>query len=356
MTLLNDFPVLKNYTYLNTAYSGILSRPIAEWRKQHDADFMEHGSIFRADSGQVTEGLRVNLADTFSVQLQNTYLSQNFSNGFNTILAGLEKSNRFLLLDDDYPSVSYPVLSSGFEVFKVAIDAELEDHIIQAIEKFKPTVFAFSLVQYISGLKMQSDFIKKLKASYPDLLLITDATQYLGTENFNFQQSGIDIMMGSGYKWLLGGYGNGYIFLSDFAKEKLFQGKNHQALPTAPMLQGRDHLSLSLEPGHLDSLNLGTLNQGLNYLKNVGLDTISQAIESLTAQARVALYDKGLQQEWMLQRKEQSGILSLPLKADVVKRLEENQVLCSPRGAGTRISIHFYNTEKDLQQLLLQLD
>ncbi len=67
MTLLNDFPVLKNYTYLNTAYSGILSRPVAEWRKQHDVDFIEHGSIFRADSGQVTEGLRVNLADTFFV-------------------------------------------------------------------------------------------------------------------------------------------------------------------------------------------------------------------------------------------------------------------------------------------------
>ena len=47
------------------------------------------------------------------------------------------------------------------------------------------------------------------------MLIIADATQFCGTAPFNFNESAIDILGGSGYKWLLGGYGNGYILFKD---------------------------------------------------------------------------------------------------------------------------------------------
>ena len=352
MTFTENFPILKNYTYLNTAYSGLLSTEIANWRRQHDENFINEGSIFRANSMEIMEELRTNLSSRFSVKRENTFLTSNFSNGFNSILNGLEKSHRFLLLQEDYPSLSYPVTSRGFEYLEIPIDVNLEENILTAIEQFKPTVFAFSMVQYISGLKMQSDFIKKLKSNFPDLILIADGTQFLGTGNFNFEQSGLDVLAGSGYKWLLSGYGNGYIFLSDAAKNKIYQSKKELTLPNAPFWSGRDYLSLTLEPGHLDSLSLGTLNQGLNYLKAVGFETIEQNILKLTTKARVALHNKGLLPDWMMERKEQSSIMSLPLEQKLVNRLNEEKILVSPRGTGTRISFHFYNTEDDLNHLL----
>ncbi|RZL53021.1 MAG: aminotransferase class V-fold PLP-dependent enzyme [Pedobacter sp.] len=246
--------------------------------------------------------------------------------------------------------------SRGFEFQEIAIDANLEEHILRAIEQFKPTIFAFSMVQYISGLKMQSDFIKKLSANYPDLILIADGTQFLGTGTFNFEQSGLDVLVGSGYKWLLGGYGNGYIFLSDAVRNIIYQHKKNLSLPNVPFLNGRDYLSLTLEPGHLDSLNVGTLNQGLSYLNTIGLDVIEQKTMDLSTKARIALHEKGLLPDWMVERKEQSSIMSMPLKQDVVDRLNNEKILASPRGAGTRISFHFYNTVNDLNHLLEVLD
>lgn len=352
MNHIHNFPILKNYTYLNTAYSGLLSTETAEWRRTHDEDFIQHGSIFRGNSFKIMEAVKGNLSNSFSVKIENTFLSPSFSWGFNAVLNGLKGNHRFLLLQEDYPSVSYPVSSSGFEFLEIPINARLEQNILNAIEKFKPTVFAFSMVQYISGLKMQSDFIKNVKANFPDLILIADGTQFLGTTVFNFEQSGLDVLIGSGYKWLLGGYGNGYIFLSDAVKSNLYEQRKAVTLPSAPFLSGLNHLSLSLEPGHLDSLNFGALNQGINYLNAVGMSFIEKTTQSLTSKARIAFHSKGLLEDWMVERKEQSAILSLPLDNATVNRLNDEKILCSPRGSGTRISFHFYNTEADLNHLL----
>jgi len=351
-----SFPILQEYTYLNTANSGILSTVITEWRARHDEAFMAGGSVFKMESIALIADLRNNIAKHFEAKPANTYLVQNFSIGFNTLLNGLDRNHRFLLLEEDYPSVSYPIRSMGFDHHCVAINENLEENIIEAIEKFKPTILAFSMVQYISGFRMDDDFIRKLKITYPDLLLLGDGTQLLGTTAFNFQKSGLDALIGSGYKWLLAGYGNGYVMLSDQMKDAVYAKNKLANLPTAPFLKGKDHLSMCFEPGHLDTLNFGTLNESLNYLSLMGFDEIEKTTQTLSHLARLALNERGLIPGWMLNRKYQSTIMSMPLDQKTVDKLAAAEILASPRGAGTRISFHFYNTEEDLNKLLQVLD
>ena len=351
-----SFPILKSYTYLNTANSGILSTNIAEWRTKHDETFIAGGSIFRMENLPLIDKLRTNISELFGSKKENTFLVQNFSVGFNTLLAGLDKNHRFLLLEEEYPSVSYPVISMGFDYHTIAIDENLEENIIRAIDMFKPTVFAFSMIQYISGLRMDDEFIQKLKNTYPDLLLIGDGTQFTGTTNFNFEKSGLDTLIGSGYKWLLGGYGNGYAFLSNQMKDAIYSKNKLAELPTAPFLKGKDHLSMCFEPGHLDTLNFGSLNESLNALGALGFDWIEESTQALSKKARLELNSRGLIPDWTLERKYQSTIMSMPLDQKTVNQLAEAKILCSPRGTGTRISFHFYNTEEDLNQLLQVLD
>lgn len=351
-----SFPILKEYTYLNTANSGILSTNLAEWRTQHDQAFIAGGSIFKMENMPIITDLRNNIAKLFSSKSENTYFVQNFSVGFNILLSGLDKSHRFLLLEEEYPSVSYPLISMGFDYHSIPIDEKLEENIINAIEKFKPTVLAFSMVQYISGFRMDEDFIRKLKTSYPALLLVGDGTQFLGTTVFNFEKSGLDALIGSGYKWLLAGYGNGYALLSDQMKDAIYNKNKLAELPTAPFLKDKDHLSMCFEPGHLDTLNFGTLNESLNELGSIGFDWIENTTQAISNKARLALNSRGLIPDWILERKYQSTIMSMPLEQKMVDKIAAAKILCSPRGAGTRISFHFYNTEEDLNQLLHVLD
>jgi len=351
-----QFPVLEKCTYLNTANSGLLSTTIAAWRRKHDVEFMDLGSEFRLNPGLFFQTVRENLASLFSAKPANTYLVPNFSFGFNTFLDGLDSSHKFLLLSGDYPSVNYPVQSRGFECDFVELGSKLEERILDKISTSKPTAFAFSLVQYVSGIKLSDQFLKTLKTAFPDILLMVDGTQFCGTAPFNFEDSAIDVLISSGYKWMLGGYGNGFVFIKDTAKGHLYNKRKTNSLPTEPFLQGKDHLLMAFEPGHLDTTSFGTLNQSINHLKTLGLDYIEYATQTLTQKAKAAFAERGLLSEAVLERAEHSTILSLSLSPQMVQKIQQANIICSARGAGTRFSFHYYNTENELNKLLEVLD
>jgi len=352
MNFRDQFPILNDCVYLNTAYSGLLATDFATWRKAHDESFVALGSTFRVANDSILKETKARLAGLFGANVGNCYLVQNFSVGFNTLINGLDRSHRFLILKEDYPSVNYPIKTSGFDFREVSIDANLENNILQQVEEFKPTVLAFSMVQYISGIRIDPAFIKTLKASYPDLLIIGDATQFMGTCVFDFNSSGFDAVLGSGYKWLLGGFGNGYAFLSDQMKDAVYSWKKDLDLPSSPFLAGRDYLSLTFELGHLDTLNFGTLNEGLKLIEKIGMANIETAAQSISDKARKAFYGKGLLSDEEMNRPVHSTIMSLPLAEQKVAQLNEAKVIFAARGAGTRFSFHFYNNENDLDKVL----
>lgn len=356
MSFSTRFPILDSCTYLNTANAGLLSKPLQEWRSKHDDEYLNGGSHLRMNHVGLMAELRQNLATLFGSNIENTYLTPNFSLGFNILLDGLRKDLRFLLLSDDYPSVNYPVTSLGFDSVKVPVGHDMEAHILAAIEKYKPDVFAFSIVQYISGLKIDPHFIKRIKEKYPELLLIGDGTQFCGTAVFNFNASGLDAIISSGYKWMLGGYGNGFVLLSEQLKGQLYQDRKNSNFPHTPLLAGKEYLSIIFEPGHLDTLNFGSLNQSVLYLQSLGLEYIERLNQDLCQRARLAFYERGLLSQAMIERKSQSTLMNLPLDSRTVTNMTGDNILFSDRGAGIRISFHFYNTVEDLDNLLRVLD
>lgn len=351
-----QFPLLNRCTYVNTPGTGILSKDVLDWRRKHDEAYFRNGSSFRINQEDFLKGVRENLASLFQADADYTFLVPNFSFGMNTFLDGLASSERFLLLEGDYPSVNYAVKSRGFKVETVEVDENLEDRILIKISEFKPTVFAFSLVQYISGIKLNFEFIKKLKAEYPELLLIADGTQYCGTERFDFKNSGLDFLGASGYKWMLSGYGNGFVFLRGRIADRLYRLASGQELPTEPFLRGRTHLSLYFEPGHQDTLTFGTLAQSVAYFNQIGMQTIENRIRTLSVQAFAAFSDRGLLANSVIKRPIHSSIFSLSIDDAVHKRLQEANVVCIRRGSGVRVGFHFFNTVDDLNKILDILD
>lgn len=356
MDFSKKFPVLANSTYLNTANSGILSQSVFDWRRSHDEDFMQSGSQFRTHQVEFLHGIRQQLASFFKGKPDHTFLVPNFSFGFNSFLDGLAASHRFLLVKSDYPSVNYPVESRGFSCGYVEQNEHLEENILKKMETFKPTVLALSLVQYTNGIKIDFEFIKKLKADYPDLLIIADGTQYCGTEDFDFEASGLDALISSGYKWMLGGYGNGFVMIKDHAADYLYQERMHHHLPKEPFLKGKTQLSFCFEPGHLDTLNFGTLGKSMLYLEELGFDYIEKRIKNISDAAKNAFTERGLLSEDVIKRAQHSSIFNIKSDAKLNERLQNANIICVPRGNGLRVSFHFYNTEQDLQKLLNVID
>jgi selenocysteine lyase/cysteine desulfurase len=356
MNFTEQFPVLRNYTYLNTASSGILSASASQWRKSHDEDFMQNGSTFRLPQADFLQDVRQHVARFFQGDVANTFLVPNFSFAFNAFLDGLSHDHKFLLIESAYPSINFPVESRGFNCAYAALNERLEENILDQIKHFKPTVLAFSLIHYASGEKVNSEFIKKLKEEYPDLLLVADGTQFCGTQYFNFETSGLDVLISSGYKWMLGGYGNGFILIKDVVHNYLYQERSGYPLPKEPFLKGKRPLSFCFEPGHLDTLNFGTLKQSILFLEELGFDFIETKIQTIAKAAKKAFADRNLLSQEVMQRAEHSSIFNIAVDAELAQKIHAEQIVLSPRGAGLRVSFHFYNNEQELERLLAIID
>ncbi|WP_282081375.1 aminotransferase class V-fold PLP-dependent enzyme [Aquimarina algiphila] len=349
--LRKEFPILAQNTYLNTASSGLLYDSLLDFRQEHDLDFLISGSIFRDPQATFLSNVRKTIATFFKNSEGDTILTPNFSLGFNTILNGLEKSKKVLLLDEDYPSINFAVANKGFKICYAKVNATLEQNIENAIKKHKPDIFAFSLVQYINGIAIDHEFLASLKNKYPDILIIADATQFCGTKVFNFDTSGIDIMGCSGYKWLLGGYGNGFMLFKNNILDNITPSDYKNAASNTDYDSSYTSLQARFECGHLDTFNFGSLQYSLNFLTKIGLPNIETHIHELCDYAKSELANLQLLEEDVIKRSKHSSIFNLKGDHRLFNQLQKDHIITSLRGSGIRISLHFFNTIEDLDKL-----
>ena len=351
--LRKHFPALESCIYLNTASNGVIPKPVIEWRHQHDLDLMNHASVFRDKHKLHIEQIRQTVAGFFNASTDETALIPNLSFGMNTVLEGLPKGQKILLLKNDYPSINWPVETRDFDVCYAEIDENLEQNIEEAVIKHKPDVFMFSIVQWLSGIRIDFEFLNQLKSYRPNLLLIADGTQYLGTENFSFAENAIDVLGASAYKWLTAGYGNGFIMVKESARERIFpktigfnSAERFESAATETTFMKH------FEPGHQDTLNYGSLEQAMLFQEKLGKDYLYQIIDSLSGKAKEKFANLGLLKNDTLLREKHSSIFNLKGDKALFQKLKENDIICSPRGGGIRISFHYYNTEEELNKLV----
>tara|TARA_R110002167_G_scaffold218932_6_gene423557 strand:+ start:1981 stop:3069 length:1089 start_codon:yes stop_codon:yes gene_type:complete len=348
------FPVLGQYLYANTASAGLLSEELMEWRQEHDLDYLIGGSNMKtaAMKKQIPD-TRKKVGQFFGCSAGNVALVPNFSLGMNMLLEGLDKSHKVLLLEHDYPSLNWPFEYRGFKVSYAKVDGDLETNILEKVKSDQITVLALSLVQWLNGIRVDMDFLKKLKLEFPELIIIADGTQFCGTTDFNFEDSALDVLGASGYKWLLSGYGNGFLLFKEAAKQH-FTIKTIGFNSANIDLNGRDSVRFAkhFEPGHLDTLNFGSLNFSLDFLDRVGKQTIAGQLEKLSEKAKKELTALGLLEDAVVSRTSHSTIFNIKGDDRRYQKLIENDVLCSQRGQGIRLSFHFYNTEQEIDEIV----
>lgn len=353
--LRKGFPVLERYTYLNTAASGLLPEKVWEYRQEHDLDLLISASVLKDKQGEVLTEVREKTGRFFNCEPNRVAMVPNFSHGYNILLESLNKYKKALLLKGDYPSVNWAVESRDFEINYAEIDENLEENIAEAFQKDQPDFFPFSIVQYVNGIKLNLDFLKKLKQEYPKTIFIADGTQYCGTEFFDFEASGFDVLISSAYKWLNAGYGCGFMLF----KEEM-EGKVAPKALGFGSLQGKykaheGNFIGKFEPGHLDTLNFGSLGAAISLIQELGQEKIQNQINILKTKAKSAFAEMGLLEPSVEKREIHSSIFNIKGSEKRSEFLRSKNIITSRRGEGIRVSFHYFNTEKELEFLLRTL-
>ncbi|MEM6894553.1 MAG: aminotransferase class V-fold PLP-dependent enzyme [Bacteroidota bacterium] len=343
------FPFLKNGIYANTAASGLMTQELFEWRRQNDSALLLETAQTMGQQANILNQVRETVGRFFNCPAPQVAMVPNYTIAHNMLVAGWPKGSRVLLVQEEYPSLNWPFEFMDFELHYVPWSGQLETQLYETLKSGKIDVLALSLVNWVSGYKVDLSFIQQVKKDFPNVLVVVDGTQYCGTENFDFSNSGIDILAASAYKWLLSGYGNGFVLFSEEAQERisLHYGGNG-SVEGDESLKQTIPLNKRLEPGHLDVLNFGSMGFSLAWLDQLGQEHIGAHNLMLSQKAKELFAQLGLLDAVALSRKAHGTIFNIKGDDALYNRLSQENIICSQRGSGIRLSFHFYNTEEEL--------
>ncbi|MGB3590177.1 MAG: aminotransferase class V-fold PLP-dependent enzyme [Nonlabens sp.] len=353
--LRSAFPALDNYTYLNTATHGLISQKMAAHRTGLIETVLKDPVLALERQEGIISETREKVATFLDAPTHLTGLLPNFSIAFNLLLGLIPRSKKFLLVQGDYPSINWAVDSMGFSCMYAQLDENLEHHIKQQVIKEQPDFLCLSLVQYISGIKIDFEFIKQLKIDFPNLTIIVDGTQYVGSGELRFRESGIDILIASCYKWLHAGEGNAFItFQPNVAN--LLKPNNFQDIEPDSFNNARGCFMGIFEPGHHNLIATSSLGAAIDEFNCIGQLRIYDRVDRIGKLARAAFEKRGLIDQMVVAREQHSSIFNLRGDVKLFNHLQDNHVICALRGDGVRVSFHFFNTEDELHYLTQLLD
>lgn len=336
--MFEDFPLSKKCIYLNTAYVGLMSKGLYDFRRKYDLDYINKGDHVYMSKHQIVNKARISISKFFGSKINQTFVSSNFSSALRSVLEYVPKKATFLVLEEDYPSILNALKERSFNYQKIPITVDLELNILKLIEEKKIDVIAISLVQWISGFLIDIEFLKKIKLKFPEIIIIGDGTQFLGGHFFNFQDSPFDFIAASGYKWLISGFGNGLFMISDnfFDYTKI-----------------NDSILLDkIFDGHSDLLAIESLNYSINTLQKKDFKFLINKKNETTSILKKSLKELNLLDDFSLFRENHSSIFNIKLNQKQFKFLIKNNVRCVKRGSGVRVSVHFYNSKEDIKSFI----
>ncbi len=353
--MIDQYPIISRYTYLNTASHGLISKRLLAHRRMLDKRMHLEASLFTATRAQCIASVRTTVAHFIHADSLLTAVLPNLSIGYNLLMNELPVNSRFLLLENDYPSVHGTLNNKEFTRYYVPINEQVESHILEACKLHKPDFFCFSLVHYITGIMISLDFIRDLKVQFPDMVIIADLTQYVGVEEFRFRESGIDIILASCYKWLHAGEGNGFIAFKPKAIAQLISAKSKIELTDIKDDLVTDFMAI-FEPGHQDMIAFSTLQEAIKQAQELGWPFIETRTKSIGLLAKSAFTTRNLLDPAVVHRAQHSTIFNIKGDAALYKKLLDQNIITSLRGEGIRISFSYFNTKTDLDTLLAVLD
>jgi len=353
MNINNEFPIISSYTYLNTPFTGVLSKSVSEQINLLEEDFRLRGSLFTDEyEHDLINDTKKLIRDIFNTTSEQVGLLNNFSTGLNLILNDLPKQSKVVLLSQDYPSVNLPVKSRDFDVYEVDINRDLFENLRKTFDSVTPDYFMFSITQFISGLQLQLPMLKQLKDDFPEVSFIADATQYCGTEAFDFENSPFDIFGTSGYKWMNAGLGNAFfLFKSHFLNTHQFHTVGSNSLDEKP--DGDLRPTGFLEPGHFDIIATARLKLALEFhYKTLGIEMVESRIKTISSLAKTQFLKMNLLDTEVVDESSHQNIFSLKGDESTISRLKDEGVLSAYRGGRIRVGFQYFNTEQDLNKLL----
>ncbi len=358
-----EFPITERHAFLNHASVSTPGRRVTEAVRQHlERTQTTPFDLLRDELDEMTQGFKERVATLINAAQSDEVIPMGgTAMGINTAANSLplRVGDNVLVLEGDYPAVIYPWLNlapKGILTKSVPQkEGGLDLNVLESRIDNRTRVISLSTAMFATGYRNDIAAVGAL-CRERGIYFVVDGIQTLGAFGIDVQACGIDFLACGSHKWLLGVPGSGFLYCRHELLDELQLGAYVGTFSTVDSWNFLDYnftLHDSSERFTLGTPNLPgivALHASLGLLHEVGIERISERVLSLTDILVEDLRARGCQVLSNLTPERRSGIVIVeaPDPEAAYEKLLGMGVVTSVRGAGLRVSPHFYNTEADI--------
>lgn len=297
-----DFPATRDCTYLNTAYIGLISQPVADAARE----WTEARALRPYSVGQMlakTNEARKLFAEMVGAGEDEIGFLFSTSEGENVIVNSLDFKPGDNVVFDDIAYPSTPVIYRTLEkrhgvdvrIVKNRKGAGTVEDFAKLVDE-RTRVISVAWVSNTSGHRHDMKALADLAHAH-GAYLYADAVQFIGTAPVNVRATGVDFFTTGTYKWLMAGFGVAPFYVRRELLDRI-QPENvgwmvEKSLPNFSYQHYRTAKKFEYSSPAFGQMY--ELSAALAYLKRIGLDKIEAHSLTLTKQLRTGLADRGFQ-------------------------------------------------------------
>jgi selenocysteine lyase/cysteine desulfurase len=366
------FEISEGVTYLNCAYMSPQLRTVREIGERAVGRKSRPWGITPDDFFEDAEEVRALFARLVGGEADGVALTPSVSYGVAVAAANVElrEGQEILILEDQFPSNVYQwrelARRSGAKLVTVPrpADHDWASAILELLDE-NVAVVAVPNCHWTDGSLVDLPRVGE-RAREVGAALVVDAIQSLGAHPFDLKEVLPDFLVTSAYKWLLGPYGIGFMYVSENYREGTPIEHNWINRRGSEDFSGLVAYQDAFQPGarrydvgeRSNFVLLPMANEALHQLLAWGIENIAETIGELSDLIEIEAQRRGIQAVPAKRRvRHMIGLrLGARVPEDLAARLAGEGVFVSVRGESVRVSPHLYNTERDVGRLFEVLD
>jgi len=361
------FNIPEDITYLNCAYLSPQLRSVTAAGHKSVSGKENPWLLTPPDFFTLTEQTRSLFAELIEARADDIAFIPAASYGVSVAAMNVKVAANqvVVVLEDQFPSNVYPwrelAREKGAELKTVArpADDDWTEALLNHIDE-NTAVVAVANCHWTDGsiidLVKVGRRCKEIKSA-----LVIDATQSLGALPFSVFEVQPDFVIAAGYKWLLGPYSLGFMYVKPdyhhgIPLEHNWINRKHSE-DFAGLVNYRDDFqggARRFDVGERSNFALMPMaHAALKQIWDWQVAEIAATLSAVTAEIAQRATALGLNVAPSHLRAGHLLGIRFPdgVPADLVERLSRNQIYVSVRGNSIRISPHLYNTENDIEKL-----
>ena len=382
-----QFPITRSLVYLNHAAVGPLSEDAYRAMESHAREQRDVAALHWRDWMREYERFREVAAKLINARSSEISILKNTSEGISFVAEGWDwkAGENVITTDMEFPSNFVPwkrLERRGVECRTITTrDGAFDPDDVRELIDEKTRIVALSVVSFHNGFTPDLETIGRI-CRERGVLLCIDAIQGLGAIQIDVERCGISFLAADGHKWLLGPEGTAIFYVRDELRNRL---ELHES-GWLNIRQGAKIVGASVdlfedgrrfEAGSLNTNGVYGLRAAIELLLTLGMDEVEREVIRIGDLLSLKLEQAGC--VIRSPRPQKSGIVAVTpplLKREILDArlyqgenapkvsgpraelyqlqsfLESHRIIVSAREGMLRFSPHFYNDERDVEEVV----